>query len=282
MDLSKVSISLVVASCDVIRGEVVATTLYPNNFIGELPMFDFHTYYIKEESCLLNVDMENLLPSYPKHVKLSVGLHPWNVSETWQETVASIRKVASRDDVWAIGECGLDKVHGEALSLQMEAFRAHIAIAEEVQKPMIIHCVRAFDELLMLRRELEASCKHESGNGGGNVRHPQPWVIHGFRGKPEQAKQLMTKGMLLSFGHQYNLATLRFVYASLKGTSPSSSGSSLGEGRGSVTSFFLETDDLHLSVRQIYEQAAHHLGVDVSRLVHLCDPRKTLFSRQIP
>ena len=100
MDLSKVSISLVVASCDVIRGEVVATTLYPNNFIGELPMFDFHTYYIKEESCLLNVDMENLLPSYPKHVKLSVGLHPWNVSETWQETVESIRKVASRDDVW--------------------------------------------------------------------------------------------------------------------------------------------------------------------------------------
>ena len=279
MDLSKVSISLVVASCDVIRGEVVATTLYPNNFIGELPMFDFHTYYIKEESCLLNVDMENLLPSYPKHVKLSVGLHPWNVSETWQETVASIRKVASRDDVWAIGECGLDKVHGEPHPLQMEvqmaAFRAQIAIAEEVQKPIVIHCVRAFDELLMLRRELEASRKRED-------REPQPWVIHGFRGKPEQAKQLMTKGMLLSFGHQYNLETLRFVYASLKGASPSSSGSSLGEGQGSVTSFFLETDDLHLSVRQIYEQAARHLDVDVAHLSHLCDPRTTLFSRQIP
>ena len=228
MDLSKVSISLVVASCDVIRGEVVATTLYPNNFIGELPMFDFHTYYIKEESCLLNVDMENLLPSYPKHVKLSVGLHPWNVSETWQETVASIRKVASRDDVWAIGECGLDKVHGEPHPLQMEvqmaAFRAQIAIAEEVQKPM---------------------------------------VIHGFRGKPEQAKQMMTKGFFLSFGHHCNIETLRWVFTSSR-------------------PFYLETDDLHLSVRQIYEQAAHHLGVDVSRLVHLCDPRKTLFSHQNP
>ena len=247
-----------------------------------MSLFNFHTYYIDAEPCLLNVDTKDLLPSYPEHVRLSIGVHPWKVKEDWRDALACVRQEAMREDVWAIGECGLDKLHGEALSLQMEAFRAHIAIAEEVQKPMIIHCVRAFDELLMLRRELEASCKHESGNGGGKVRHPQPWVIHGFRGKPEQAKQLMTKGMLLSFGHQYNLETLRFVYASLKGTSPSSSGSSLGEGRGSVTSFFLETDDLHLSVRQIYEQVARHLDVDVAHLSHLCDPRTTLFSRQIP
>lgn len=228
-----------------------------------MSLFNFHTYYIDAEPCLLNVDTKDLLPSYPEHVRLSIGVHPWKVKEDWRDALASVRQEAMREDVWAIGECGLDKLHGEALSLQMEAFRAHIAIAEEVQKPMIIHCVRAFDELLMLRRELEASCKHESGNGGGNVRHPQPWVIHGFRGKPEQAKQLMTKGMLLSFGHQYNLDTLRVVFTSSR-------------------PFFLETDDLRLSVRQIYEQVARHLDVDVAHLSHLCDPRTTLFSRQIP
>lgn len=216
-------------------------------------MFNFHTYYIDEEPCLLNVDTADLQPSYPEHVRLSIGLHPWKVGEDWQEVVASIRKEASRRDVWAIGECGLDKVHGAPLAMQMDAFRAHIAIAEEVQKPMVIHCVRAFDELLMLRRELEASCKQEG-------RVPQPWVIHGFRGKPEQAKQLMTKGMLLSFGHQYNLDTLRVVFTSSR-------------------PFFLETDDLRLSVRQIYEQIAHHLDVDVAHLSRLCDPRQTLFSR---
>ena len=216
-------------------------------------MFNFHTYYIDEEPCLLNVDTADLQPSYPEHVRLSIGLHPWKVGEDWQEVVASIRKEASRRDVWAIGECGLDKVHGASIALQMDAFRAHIAMAEEVQKPMVIHCVRAFDELLMLRRELEASCKQEG-------RVPQPWVIHGFRGKPEQAKQMMTKGMLLSFGHQYNLETLRFVFTS-------------------SCPFYLETDDLHLSVRQIYEQVAHHLDVDVSRLSLLCDPRTSLFCR---
>ena len=219
-------------------------------------MFNFHTYHIDQEPCLLNVDVADMQSSYPEQVKLSIGLHPWKVNADWQLTVSLISQEARRKDVWAIGECGLDKAKGEALSLQMEAFRAQIASAEEVQKPMIIHCVRAFDELLMLRRELETACKKEG-------REPQPWVIHGFRGKPEQAKQMMTKGMLLSFGHQYNVETLRSVFISSR-------------------PFYLETDDLHFSVRQIYEQVAHHLDVDVSRLVPLCDPRKNLFSRQNP
>jgi TatD DNase family protein len=219
-------------------------------------MYNFHTYHIDQEPCLLNVDTANLLSSYPEHVRLSIGLHPWKVTKAWEEPFDAVRTAAKREDVWAIGECGLDKVQGEDLSLQMDAFRAHIALAEEVQKPMVIHCVRAFDELLMLRRELETSCKKEG-------REPQPWVIHGFRGKPEQAKQLMAKGMLLSFGHQYNLETLRSVFISSR-------------------SFYLETDDLHFSVRQIYEQVAHHLDVDVARLVPLCDPRRNLFSHQNP
>ena len=216
-------------------------------------MFNFHTYTVDEAPCLLNVDTADMLSSYPEQVRLSVGLHPWKVTADWSASVAKIREASKRMDVWAIGECGLDKVHGENLSLQLEAFRAQIAIAEEIQKPMVIHCVRAFDELLMLRRELEATCRKEDGE-------PQPWVIHGFRGKPEQAKQMMVKGLLLSFGHQYNLETLRFVFTSSR-------------------PFYLETDDLHLSARQIYEQVAQHLGVDVSHLSRLCDPRKTLFSR---
>ena len=232
------------------------TPLYPlNSKLSTDSMFNFHTYTIDEAPCLLNVDTTDILPSYPEHVRLSIGLHPWKVNEGWQERMAVMRQEANREDVWAIGECGLDKVHREILPLQMDAFRAQIALAEEVQKPMIIHCVRAFDELLMLRRELEATCRKEG-------REPQPWVIHGFRGKPEQAKQMMTKGILLSFGHQYNLETLRFVFTSSR-------------------PFYLETDDLHLSVRQIYEQVAHHLDVDVSRLYPLCDPRTSLFCHHV-
>lgn len=239
--------------------------------------FNIHTYHITpQEPCLLNADASTLQPSYPAQVALSVGLHPWHVSDDWQEAFAPVCAAAERTDVWAIGECGFDKLKaGASLAVQVEAFRAHIALAERVQKPIVIHCVKAFDELLALRKETEEAAKRVG-------RLPQPWVVHGFRGKPEQAKQLMTKGMLLSFGHQYNLETLRFVYASLKASSPSPSGSSFRKEEGSVNSFFLETDDLPLSVRQIYEQVARHLDVDVAHLSRLCDPRKKLFSRQIP
>ena len=77
-------------------------------------MYNFHTYYITdEEPCLLNVDVADIQPSYPEQVKLSIGLHPWKVTEDWRDEVKAIRDAAQRTDVWAIGECGLDKVKGE-------------------------------------------------------------------------------------------------------------------------------------------------------------------------
>ena len=87
-------------------------------------MFNFHTHHIDEEPCLLNVDVQHWQESFPSHVALSVGLHPWNVSTGWQETFSLVRAAALDERVWARGECGLDKVRGEALSLQIEAFRA--------------------------------------------------------------------------------------------------------------------------------------------------------------
>lgn len=251
-------------------------TLCQKSFIGDphkfslfnfhfsiLSMFNFHTYSIDEEPCLLNVDMADLQPSYPEHVKLSLGLHPWKVSDDWQKDFEKVCSAAQRADVWAIGECGLDKVRGAALLLQQEAFEAHIALAQESRKPLVVHCVRAFDELLGLRKKWEQLCRQE----GESL---QPWIIHGFRGKPEQAQQIMAKGLLLSFGHHYHVETLRSVFAAFQ--------KAFLEGVTGVNPFFLETDDLHLSVRQIYEQAAHHLDVDVDLLSRFCDPRQTIFS----
>lgn len=186
-------------------------------------------------------------------VAFSVGLHPWNVDEEeWEEKVEQVRQKAALPRVWAIGECGLDKLCGASFDLQMKAFRAQIAIAEEARKPMVIHCVKAFSELMALRKETEADSVRRK-------RRPMPWVIHGFRGKPDLAKQIMAKGLLLSFGHSYNTETLCQVF---------------NFGRP----FFLETDDCHLPICQIYEQVARSLGVDVARLDALCDPRHTVFS----
>lgn len=222
-------------------------------------MFNFHTHTVDIEPCILNCRPDEFalrLADVPAHVGLSVGLHPWDVTADWSQEVEEMRRAVTTERVWVIGECGLDKVKGAPLPLQVEAFKAQIALADEVGKPMVIHCVKAFDELLKLRREYVEECRQ-------GKRAPQPWVLHGFRGKPEQAKQMMAKGLLLSFCHHYNLETLRFVY-------------SMSGGAISLP-FFLETDDCHASVRPLYEQVGRHLGVDVDRLSSLCDPRQTIF-----
>lgn len=226
--------------------------------------FNFHTHNntlngdtSTDEMAILNRRPYDALPC---DSPCSVGLHPWDVSDDWAEQVEMVRQKAKEDSVWAIGECGLDRLRGGEMSLQTDAFKAQVAIAREVGKPIIVHCVKAFDELLKC-----IDCKDTlpSKRTIQETRHTDcatracqpPIIIHGFRGKPQQAKQIIAKGLLLSFGYHYNVETLRFVYST-------------------NLPFFLETDDLHLSVRQIYEQVAGHLDVDVSRLVRLCDPRQ--------
>lgn len=244
-------------------------TLFLKYFIGKtcrnssLSMFDFHTHIVKDGGvpCLLNIP-NNMLSSHGMKVSqtllqssntaFSVGLHPWDVYEDWENMVEVVKKESTQDRVWAIGECGLDKLRGTSFDLQLKAFYAQITIAEEVKKPMVIHCVKAFNELIAIRKEIDQENKRRN-------RKTMPWVIHGFRGKPDLAKQLMAKGLLLSFGHLYNIETLRQVFTFCR-------------------PFFLETDDCHLSVSRIYEQVARHLDVNVAHLETLCDPRQTIFS----
>lgn len=214
-------------------------------------MYNIHTHIIDDVPCLYSLGFNEWPSDMPTQAALSVGIHPWDITDNWMDHFAFIISHATDDRVWAIGECGLDKMRGPLMETQMEVMRAHIALAEEIGKPMIIHCVKAYDQLLQLRKDTEKRCKEEG-------RKPQPWVIHGFRGKPEQAKQMVAKGLYLSFGHHYNIESIRFLFS-----------------RGCP--FFLETDDLHLSVCHIYEQVAHHLGVGVAHLESLCDPRHVFF-----
>ncbi len=213
--------------------------------------FNLHSHYLPtsdEEVAIVNCSPQDDLPC---STPCSVGLHPWDVDEEWADKVRMVESKAKDERVWAIGECGLDKLKGGDLSLQRQAFLAQIDIATETCKPVIVHCVKAVDELFAVTAEALAR----------NGRLPQI-IIHGFRGKWQQAKQIIAKGMMLSFGNKYNVESLKLAYeVAITSSIP----------------FFLETDDLHgdhLSVRQIYEQAARHLGVDVSHFVNLCGHQK--------
>ena len=119
----------------------------------------------------------------------SVGIHPWKAAEATPEDWAWVEAHAADPRVFAVGEAGLDALRGPSLAVQEEAFRRQVALSERVGKPLIIHVVRRIDDILRLHREL---------------RPRQPWIVHGFRGGPEQARQLVSAGLYLSLGRRYN------------------------------------------------------------------------------
>lgn len=125
----------------------------------------------------------------------SVGLHPWDIHDDWRIQMAKMAVMALHPQVLMIGEAGMDKVFSRApLDLQMEVFREHVKLSEMVDKPLIIHCVKAVDELLAVRKEMKATL---------------PWVIHGYRGGITQWRQLQRAGIHVSIGEFYNERLVR-------------------------------------------------------------------------
>lgn len=122
----------------------------------------------------------------------SVGIHPWDTDGDLSASLALLRRVAASDQAAAIGECGLDTLRGGPMFRQLQTLRECIDVSESTGKPLIIHCVRAWDAIIGLHGSL----------------HPgQPWIVHGFRGKPQLARMLVEKGIMISFGEKFNSET---------------------------------------------------------------------------
>jgi len=162
---------------------------------------------------------------YPDAV-FSVGIHPWatagaDVGEL-ERQFRVLRGVAGNRRVFAIGEAGLDGLRGAADEVQQVVLRKQIELSEAVGKPLIVHCVRRYGELLGLQRDM---------------RPVQPWIWHGFRGKPELALQLLRASdtNYISLGERFNPATAQVI--------PS--------GR-----LFVETDESALCIAEIMERIA--------------------------
>lgn len=117
--------------------------------------------------------------------KIGSGLHPWYVKEyvDLPELEALLRNQIETLQPDFIGECGLDKLKPD-FSYQQEVFNLHLQLANEYHKPIVIHCVRAYNETLELL-----------------TIYPQVrGVVHGFNGNSEIARQLIQKNMFLGIG----------------------------------------------------------------------------------
>lgn len=150
----------------------------------------------------------------------SAGVHPWD-SETVENTwIEQLRKVSEDDRIVLIGECGLDKNIEASSEKQTELFSEHIQLSESLKKPLIIHCVGRFNELIELKKKYNPT---------------QQWIIHGFRGKPQLAGQLLNVGFYLSYGEKFNPDSVQAT---------------------PVERLFLETDEGSQPIDKIYEQIA--------------------------
>lgn len=161
----------------------------------------------------------------------SFGIHPWKAGRCPQDYQEFLNAYSEQClDAEIIGECGLDKACNVDWRLQTAIFRWQVEIAAENHKPMVIHCVRAANEVMEMR------CKVSSLHSG-----LPPWVIHGFIGNPQQAEQLFRAGIWVSFGAailDYRREKVRNCLSTIN------------------TPFFLETDDADCGIAEIYEAAA--------------------------
>jgi TatD DNase family protein len=149
----------------------------------------FHSHETAAENAIISVDVNDFKPQYGK--TYSVGIHPWHIGDDWQQQVEQLAEAAQHQLVVAIGETGLDSLKGAPLEVQEQVMQAHINIAAAAEKPLIIHCVRTSQQILKMWRDNPQA-------------HNVAWVIHGFRGNENVARELLNAGFYLSFGSKFN------------------------------------------------------------------------------
>ena len=199
---------------------------------------DIHTHHTPHQAssgadsytCIVNLIIATegqQLPNTPNEngIYYSAGIHPWYISDPDQQ-MELLRHTCNLPGIVALGEAGLDTLASTPFILQEKVFRQQIALSEALCKPLVIHCVKAWQQLITLKKETAPR---------------MPWVIHGFRGNKQLAEQLIHQDCWLSFGEKFNPEALRAAYPNR---------------------ILAETDESLLSIQKIYQQLADTSGID--------------------
>jgi TatD DNase family protein len=197
-----------------------------------------HSFYTNQDAKLvLNVfPGENEKFSHPCF--FSVGVHPWYVnSGSLEKNLEWVEQQAKNPRVLAIGETGFDKTIDVPWKDQEYAFERQLDLAEKLNKPIILHCVRSYNELMLYRDAFNQKI---------------PWIFHWFNASPEIAHELISKHCYLSFGHLlFNEISKAFrVFPEIP-----------------ADSVFLETDDTSVTIQEIFNRAAFLKGLSLSDLM---------------
>ncbi|MCB0442916.1 MAG: TatD family hydrolase [Flavobacterium sp.] len=204
--------------------------------VNKKKYFNLHTHQFTNQEDVLELvnqypwEFNEIIPYY------SIGIHPWYINEDrFDADLQLIEQKLALNNCLALGECGLDKRIEIPLETQINVFKAQIFLAEKFQKPLVLHCVAAFQEVIQIKKELNIKV---------------PLIIHGFSKNKPTAKQLLDNGFYLSFG-KYLLRNpeLKTVFQSVPNDR-----------------FFLETDTIEESLEEVYALAANYKNCEIEEI----------------
>ena len=197
---------------------------------------NLHTHTFSNLSDVMEVvnqypwEFDTTIPNY------SIGIHPWYIDENRLETdLEIIKQKLQLDECLALGECGLDKRIEIPLDLQISVFKQQLELVKETQKPIVLHCVAAYEEVIAIKKEMKIE---------------NPMIIHGFSKNEQVAQSLLKNGFYLSFG-KYLLRNpdLEKVFTFAP-----------------ENQILLETDTIEESIYQVYEKAAAIKGISIEEM----------------
>jgi TatD DNase family protein len=197
---------------------------------------NLHTHKFSNLSDVIEVvnqypwEFDASVPNY------SIGIHPWYIDENrLEKDLEIIKEKLQLPECLALGECGLDKRIEIPLDRQISVFKQQLEIVKQTKKPIVLHCVAAYDEVIAIKKEMKIE---------------NPMIIHGFSKNEQVAQSLLKNGFYLSFG-KYLLRNpdLEKVFTFAP-----------------ENKILLETDTIEETIYQVYEKAAAIKGISVEEM----------------
>jgi len=201
-----------------------------------IPFVDIHTHHLRSDALSIfnATNMEDVMVA---NSKVSVGIHPWYIDlNSVEDSLLKLKRLVRNEKVVAIGECGLDRLTNVDMKLQKEILKKQMELSLEENIPMIVHCVRAFDEIIQMKQELNYTI---------------PIIIHGYNNNAIIANQLLKNGFYFSFGKA--IMNENSNASKIISTIP-------------IEKLFLETDDSEINIEEIYSAAAKCINVELELL----------------
>lgn len=192
------------------------------------PFIDIHTHHPVNSEDIISVAsifLQDIDLKDEINTPFSAAIHPWHAGKfTPEQVIVMLENLTRQPGLIAIGETGLDKICTADYRQQKLLFELHLEFAENHHKPVIIHAVKSWNDLIIYFKRAKV-----------------PFILHGYSGGIELTKQLADLGCYFSVGKSVLKTTPR-LRESLKFIP--------------LTSLFIETDDSMLNIAEIYHEVS--------------------------